>query len=139
MRKGFVNKLNEKFAKAARETEDAHIDLGSSVDLEQVFCWDKERKIKNDWTFQFYNTYYQIDKITATRLGLKPKQTITVRRHLDDSLSFWHGEHRLVCQAIEKIQGKQQAETEELDKSYDSLKRSTNAKLNKHKTPWSKW
>lgn len=134
---GFINNLNEKFAKPASETEDGHIQLEPGIDLDQIFCWEVIRSIRNDWTFQFKQQHYQIDKATANRLRLKPKQKVTVRTHLDDSLSFWYGEHQLICAHLKERpkQEKQVAAKPE----FSNADRSRLSRLNKHKSPWSKW
>jgi len=101
---GFINQLNEKFAKPAREDEDAHVPLYGH-DLDQILCWEHERQVKNDWTIQFERQCYQIEK--SKTVAVYAKQKILVRRHLDNTLSLWHKGQRLPFYLIEKPVEKQ--------------------------------
>lgn len=47
---GFIDKLNRKFEKPARNPESAHRKR-NRIDLNQALCWEYERQIQNDWTF----------------------------------------------------------------------------------------
>lgn len=127
---GFVNKLNEKFAKAAASEEDAHVALFSDDDLDQILCWEYTRQLKNDWTAQFDNQHYQIEKSNVIKV--QPKQKIIVRRHLDESISLWCGKRALDFKAIEKPMKPKKAATKE----HSSTKKAEHARKNKHKTPW---
>jgi transposase len=129
---GFVNKLNKKFAKPAESDEDAHVALMPGDDLDQILCWNYTRQIKNDWTIQFENKHYQIEK---KGLKVQPKQKITVRRHLDESISLWYKNYALKFKQIEPLLKSK----EKKPSLYNSLERSENARLNKHKSPWSKF
>jgi len=130
---GFVNKLNSKFSQPASDLQDAHVALQSDDDLDQILCWEQTRQLKNDWTIQYESKFYQVEK--STKLRVQPKQKITVRRHLNGSISLWSKEQRLPFHAIEarqKIESKPRSE-------YSSEKRSQIAKQNKYKSPWSKF
>ncbi len=129
---GFINQLNEKFAKPAREDEDAHVPLYGH-DLDQILCWEYPRQVKNDWTIQFERQCYQIEK--SKTVAVQPKQKILVRRHLDTSISLWHKGQRLPFCPIEKPGVKQKVSVKQ---EYDPVLRSDNARKNKHKTPWGK-
>ncbi len=96
---GFIDKLNNKFEKAARNPVSAHRPLGH-IDLNQVFCWEYERQVQHDWTFSFSGRCYQIEK----RYGsyVKPKSKLTIRKHLDGSISIWFKEERLAFKALKK-------------------------------------
>ena len=131
LRGSFVNQLNEKFAKPAACDEDAHVALHGH-DLDQILCWEYTRQVKNDWTIQFKNKHYQIERIPG--VFVHAKQKIGVRQHLDEHISLWHRGQRLpfheispacICEKKTKSQS-----------GYDALKRSKHAKQNKHKSPW---
>ncbi len=125
---GFVNKLNEKFAKPAGDPIDAHVPLHSDNDLHQILCWEKTRTINNDWTVRFDSRYLQINK----NAGVYPKQKITVRRHLDDSISLWSHNTPIACQEIAKpIHEKQEK------RGHDPLLQAKIGREHKHKSPWS--
>lgn len=125
---GFINRLNEKFAKPAIEPEDAHVVLSAEDDLDQVFCWEFIRQVKNDWTFQLRGQHYQIEKDKVIR----PKQKVLVRRHLDESLSLWYRGKSLAFHAIEARATVQKAEK----KGLDPVAHSRICRANKHKSPW---
>lgn len=96
---GFIDELNRKFEKPARNPESAHRPLGN-IDLNQVFCWEYNRQIQHDWTFSFQGKTYQVHKQYGALL--KPKMQIVVRKHLDNSMSAWNDRQRLTCTLIEK-------------------------------------
>jgi hypothetical protein len=129
--KGFINKLNKKFAKPAASEEDAHVPLSAGDDLDQILCWEYSRILKHDWTIQFENDHYQILK---AEIKVQPGQKIYVKRHLDESISLWVKEHRLQFKKIEH-QKKEEKESRE----YTSAMHAENARKNKHKTPWSQF
>jgi len=124
---GFVNKLNEKFAKEPKESGDAHVPLSGDEDLDQILCWEYTRRIKNDWTIQFETQHFQIEK----NAGLRPKQKVTVRRHLDDSISVWFNQNKVVFTAIEAP-----VRTGYVKRGRDMVAHANKARANKHKTPW---
>lgn len=95
----FIDKLNNKFEKPARNPVSAHRPLGD-IDLNQVLCWEYERQVQHDWTFSFSNTCYQIEKNYGS--CVKPKSKITIRKHLDGSISVWFKEKRLGFKALNK-------------------------------------
>ena len=130
---GFVNKLNAKFAKAPAESIDAHVALLGGEKLDQIFCWEETRQVNNDWTVRYENQFYQLEEKALVR----PKQVVTVRRHLDDSVSLWRKETRLKATPINKP--KVNKPSEKTSQNYDAAARSKNATLNKHKTPWGKF
>lgn len=124
---GFVNRLNEKFAKPAQDSLDAHISLSTADDLEQILCWEYKRHVYNDWTVRFESQHFQIEK----NANVQPGQKIMLRKHLDDSISLWYKNVRLAFKPIEK----QPAALEEKTGN-DPLICSRNATNNRHKTPW---
>lgn len=123
----FVNRLNEKFAKPAQNSLDAHVPLRTDNDLSQVLCWEYKRHVYNDWTIQFESQYFQIEKNTKVQAG----QKITVRKHLDDSISLGY---KNSCLAFKPIKKQLMATKEKT--GHDSLIHSKNASKNRHKTPW---
>jgi transposase len=125
----FLDELNQKFAQPIIDYADAHRRVDSYGDLDQVFCWEYRRKVKNDWTISFRAKSYQIEEMKPLRV--RPKYEVVVREHLDGSLSLWYGvqslphreTQRQACEARKKI-------------GYDVVKMSENSRKNKHKTPW---
>jgi hypothetical protein len=88
LQNGFVEKLNEKFARAALEAEDFHRPVPKGLELAEVFCFEVSRTLSNDWTIRQDNRYYQITE--DNRPLPRPKEKVLVRRRLDGTLSLLH-------------------------------------------------
>lgn len=132
LKDGFIDKLNEKFAKAPASQEDAHVPLEKGQDLNQLLCWDYTRCVMNDWVVRFENQHYQLQ--ATTKLLVSPRQKITVRRHLDGSITLWAKEEKLGYQLVDKkpkvVNSKAPLGSEE---------RSAIARANKKNSPWSQY
>lgn len=133
---GFVNQLNEKFAKPASAPEDAHVPLMAGNDLDQILCWEFERQVKNDWTVQLEGQHYQIEKTQR----VSPKQKLLVRKHLDGSVSLWCKDERLKATAIEARPVKALHDEKKASiRPRSQQAHSPLASTNKHKSPWSQF
>lgn len=98
LQSGFVDKLNKKFMKAPQSEADGHIELRKEQDLDDILCWNYTRVIQNDWVIRFENVYYQIQKVHAHHV--RPKQPITVKRHLNGKITLWSRGRKLAYQVI---------------------------------------
>lgn len=77
----FLDSINKKFSIEPRDSKDYHRDAKYYDDLDQIFCWEYQRSVKNDWTLQFKNKYYQIGKTQLMRTRKSPSKTgLDVRR-----------------------------------------------------------
>jgi transposase len=130
LEKEFLDKINTKFAKAPKDPEDHHRDVKPYGDLNQIFCWNYQRSLKNDWTILYEGKYYQIEK---TQPLMRPRQKINVRTYLNGHISLMHGERHLNYQVIDQ---RPQPQRKIESKEVGSL-RSEIARKNKNKTPWS--
>jgi hypothetical protein len=83
---GFINTLNNKFAKLPFNSNDGHMKLPNSINLKNIFCWEEERLVQNDWTVRYKNGWYQIRE--ANPLVVRAGYRILVKRHLDETLSM---------------------------------------------------
>jgi len=92
LKNGFIDKLNKKFEKPARDKRSAHRPL-NGLDLNQILCWEYERRVRNDWTFSFMSDCYQIEKLSGHIV--RPNTKIIVRRHLDGSTTAWYQDKQL--------------------------------------------
>ena len=128
----FLNHINKKFAKMPASEENAHRDVKIFGDLKQIFCWEYTRQVQNDWTIRFDNRCYQIQRNTL--LKLKAKQTITVRQHLDCSLSLWFNSNKLAY-----VETDSKPAAARLKTGHDSMVQSKNASKSRHKSPWSQF
>ena len=62
LRGGFVDQLNEKFARVPAEKEDAHRPVPTGVRLAEVFCLEEERSVANDWVVRYHNRLLQLSR-----------------------------------------------------------------------------
>lgn len=97
LKNGFIDKLNKKFEKPARDKKSAHR-LLNNLDLNQILCWEYERQVRNDWTFSFMSDCYQIEKLSGHIV--KPNTKIVVRRHLDGSTTAWYKDKQLFLKKL---------------------------------------
>jgi transposase-like protein len=87
---GFLNELNQRFAVAPHAPQEGHRPVPRGVELGDIFCYEDQRKLTNDWTIRLANQWFQVH---AENTPLpQPKQTILVRRRLDGSIQLlWRG------------------------------------------------
>lgn len=79
----FTGGLNEKFARNPASEVDHHRPVDEQACLDDIFCWEETRVLRNDWTVRYENRLYQV-----TRQSTLPpaRQRITILRRLDGSL-----------------------------------------------------
>lgn len=130
----YIEQLNNKFAKPARNPMSAH--QAFKGDLNQVLCWEHERQIQHDWTISYEKHYYQIKKPYG--VSVKPKTKITIRKHLDDSISAWYKKQRL---PIKKLPERPKCDVKSKPVSPEQISkiRSKIGKMSKAKSPWSRY
>ena len=124
----FIEHLNKKFAINPANPKSAHRPVGK-LDLNQIFCLEYTRQVQHDFTFSFENQIYQIKKTYGS--NVKPKADVTIRNHLDNSMSVWFQNEKL---DIKKLDRKPVLV---VAKKHPLMNRSQIATLNKEKTPWS--
>jgi len=107
---GFITRLNTKFAKKPASEDDAHVHVDNIRALNDIFCWEYERTLHNDWIIRFENQYFQIKKQHAK--SVRPKQKLLVRRHLNGEISLWAKGHRLSYSVCEKPADKPKISTQ---------------------------
>jgi len=79
----FTGRLNEKFARDPASEVDHHRPLAPESCLDDIFCWEETRVLRNDWTVRYENRLYQVTKQST----LPPaRQRITILRRMDGSL-----------------------------------------------------
>lgn len=129
----FIEQINKKFSKEPVNANSAHRPV-RDIDLDQVFCHEETRQLQNDFTISFSNQIYKLKKSYGSFIA--PKVNIIVRRHLNNTLSFWFNNERLM---MEDCDNKPTA----VVIKHPTVKRlklthSQLATLNKPKTPWSR-
>jgi hypothetical protein len=83
---GFVDGLNARFARPAAHETDFHRPVPDRMNLADIFCWEQERAVQNDWTLRHANRRYQIEK--SSRPLPRPKDKAVVRTRLDGSIAL---------------------------------------------------
>lgn len=126
---GFIEKLNSKFAKPPSNPRDAHIPLMPDDNLDSVLCWEYVRQVKNDWTIQFNNQHYQIEKTQYP--VVKPKDKIYVRKHLNGEITMWYKESLLPFHAIDARPVKVEKKSKKSGVSMSEITR-----RNSQNSPW---
>jgi hypothetical protein len=85
----YLPKMNDKFSVPPAGKEEAHVPLGNTR-LDDIFCFEEERVVSNDYVVRHNCRFYQIEK---GRNSLPhPKDKVLVRERLDGvMLIVWHG------------------------------------------------
>jgi len=130
---GFVEGLNEKFSHAPAKEQDYHRPLAKGQDLADIFCFEDERTVQNDWVVRHDNKHYQIDEDNSPLP--KPKAKVLVRTRLDGSMDIvFNGKTlRYAKLTHETLQQREQSKTKKAKKEQKIVK-FTSRKPSK--TPW---
>ena len=79
----FTGRLNERFSKDPSSEVDHHRPVDPEASLDDIFCWEETRVLRNDWTVRYENRLYQVIRQSP----LPPaKQRITILKRMDGSL-----------------------------------------------------
>ncbi len=95
---GFIDKYNSQFSIDA-EFADVHRSA-KDYDLRNVFCYEQTRQVKNDYTISLNGSLIQLH-ISENPLP-RPKEYITIRKYLDDTLHIFHSEKELKYEFIKE-------------------------------------
>jgi hypothetical protein len=82
----FIPFWRARFTVVAAEPQDTHRPLPAGVDLNTLFAETETRVLREDFTFQYRNTVWQIEAADAD--GLRPKQRVTIESRLDGSVRY---------------------------------------------------
>jgi len=93
LQNGFIESLNRKFARSPASEVDYHRPVPDGMKLEEIFCWEETRVVSNDWTVRWHNRFFQISRHNDPLP--RPRDKVTVRRLLDDSIQLVHQDHKL--------------------------------------------
>jgi hypothetical protein len=102
LEKTCLPKMNKKFSRPPEEKEDAHVPLGN-VNLRDIFCFEYERTVGNDYVVRFEKRLFQILK--SNKALPRPKDKVTVRILLDGTLSIIHKGTKLLVKELTNTQG----------------------------------
>lgn len=95
---GFLDVLNEKFARDPAEPVDYHRPVPGGMKLEEVLSTEETRVLANDWTIRHSNVFYQILK--GNRPQPKPKDKVLVRTLLDGTIQIVFRDNKLKYKCI---------------------------------------
>jgi len=91
LKESFISDYNKRFS--IRETiPNIHIALNGE-NLDNIFCYERKRQVRNDYTITLNGSYIQLEK-SETTLPL-PKQNVVLRRYLDVSFHIFYQEDEL--------------------------------------------
>jgi len=79
----YLPKMNEKFSRPARNSDDAHVNLGE-VKLDDILCLEHTRKVSKDYIVRFECRLFQI--LPEVKIKPRPGDTVFVRVRLDLSV-----------------------------------------------------
>lgn len=84
----YIPKFNAKFAVAPKRKSDLHKTTGKQIKekLPQIFSIQDQRKVNNDYTVQFKNNFFQLDREQTTTVY--KKDTVIVEEHLDETIKL---------------------------------------------------
>jgi hypothetical protein len=89
LRDAYLPKMNGKFTRPAASQEDAHVPL-LDADLADIFSFEYERTVSNDYTVRFETRLFQILKEQGSRP--QPRKLVIVRKKLDGTIRIlWDG------------------------------------------------
>ncbi len=102
--------------------------------VDDVFCFEENRVVQNDWTIRHQNRYYQILK-DNTALP-KPKDKILVRTHLDERMQLLHRGKPLAFRSISPKQLHHQRRLHENDPEPAATPKARPTKKPAQNHPW---
>lgn len=94
----YIPEFNRRFTVVPTRAEDVHRSA-KGFDMDRIFSVHHTRKIQNDGIIQFNNMLFQI---TKNRSYAQPKSDVTIRVHLDHSLTLWSGTTMLGYEVIDE-------------------------------------
>jgi transposase len=98
LQNGFVDALNQKFARPPRSKLDFHRKAPTKRELREIFCIEKIRAVANDWVVRCENRFYQILK--RNNPLPRPRQKVIVRRLLDGTIQILNQDKKLKFKEI---------------------------------------
>jgi hypothetical protein len=94
----YLPKINAKFAKPPRESEDGHAPL-LKTDLREIFCFEHKRTVTNDFVVRHECRYFQILKENQSKP--RPRDKVVVRIHLDGVLDIYWQRKKLLVKELD--------------------------------------
>ena len=91
----YIPKHNRKFAVTAKNRADLHRPIPKHLNLDRIFCIKNKAALRNDFTIQYKNKFYQILESTRAK-------EVTIEERLDGKLYIYHKDAQLKYKSIEK-------------------------------------
>ena len=91
----YIPKHNRKFAVKAVNSTDLHRLIPKGLDLDRIFCSKKKAALRNDFTIQYNNKFYQI-------LDIIRAKEVTVEERFNGKLYIYHKDTQLKYKLIDK-------------------------------------
>lgn len=87
--KTYIPKFNEKFAVVPNKKADLHKKASEELKekLPQIFSIQNTRKVNNDYTVMFKNSYYQLD-LGRQPISIYKKDVVTMEEHLNGEIKI---------------------------------------------------
>ncbi|MFI5111108.1 MAG: ISNCY family transposase [Terriglobales bacterium] len=97
----YLAEHNARFA-CTLDKPDVHRSI-FGLSLEQIFCFEEQRQVRNDYTFLLAGSFWQLERREGPNAPPlpPPKTMVTVQRWLDGSLHVYWNETELVHRALE--------------------------------------
>lgn len=81
LHESFLDGLNQRYTKEPAGEGDYHRAVPDGLCLDDVFCFEEERTLNNDWTISFERNWYQV--LEENRPLPRPREKVTVRKRLN--------------------------------------------------------
>jgi len=101
--KTYLANMNRKFARPPADSLDAHVPLGD-VSLRDIFCFEYERVVGNDYVIRFEKRLFQILRSDKGLLP-RPKDKVTIRIRLDGDVAVLWKKTKLLVKELTNTQG----------------------------------
>ena len=90
LKSSFIEDYNKRFSHT-EGLPDIHLELNGE-NLDNVFCFETKRQVRNDYTISLSGNYIQLEK-SEIPLPI-PKQYVIVRKYLDGSLHIFNNDNQ---------------------------------------------
>ena len=103
LRNVYIPEHNERYAVQPLEKADFHRAI-DGYNLSSIFCRKFERIIKNDYTIQFKDSWFQLEQ--SSEIFIRRGQRVTIYEHFDGTIDIMRGGTRLAFKRITKQSNK---------------------------------
>lgn len=94
----YLPNFNKQFTVSPANEQNVHRPI-NGFNMNMIFSIQEKRTMQNDGVVQFRTSLFQV---TKNRIYVKPKAKVTVRTHLDGTITLWAGSKQLGYEVIKK-------------------------------------